>query len=262
MSGPPSTGAFVDAHVHVHPDFAWPKVLAAATRNFAKAGAEGLSAIMLTESVGVDRFADLSAGVDGWRISETDEAESVIAAPERGEGAVAVISGRQIVSAEGVEVLALGARDRFDDGQPLDAALAAAMSSGALVVLPWGVGKWSGRRGQLVRHALELDGTFLADSGVRVAGSARPALLAEAEARGRPVLAGTDPLPFAGDVDKPGRYGFVLSAALDPLRPKASIAEQVRALLESPPVFGRLEAPMRFFQRQVGMQIRKRLKKS
>ena len=68
---------------------------------------------------------------------------------------VLVIAGRQIVSAERIEVLALGTRTQIPDGQPLAATIDAVRADGALAVLPWGFGKWWGARGRMVDAYLE-----------------------------------------------------------------------------------------------------------
>lgn len=258
----------VDGHVHLQDGFGIDAVLSAAAGHFAAAsattGATPKGVLLLSEIAGTDRFAELLGTTGDWQFSETGEPQSRLA--QRGpDGAqIAVVSGRQVISAEGLEVQALGTRAQFADETPLDQLLEEIPASGALAVLPWGVGKWSGRRGariaDLVAEGPTRPGLFLADSGVRPAALARPALLAQGEATGWRVLAGTDPLPLSGEDGKPGRFGFRVDGPFDPRRPFAALAAWLGALSMSPPTYGQLERPLTFLRQQVQMQLRKRLR--
>ncbi|MEL6387931.1 MAG: hypothetical protein AAFR00_11325 [Pseudomonadota bacterium] len=268
---PPSETCLVDAHVHLYPGVDLGAMLTAAARHMAQAahGAPRRSPgiLILTETAGLDLFAGLIGPTDGWTIAPTAEPVSVLAMPrdEVGGGSpLALVSGRQIVTAENIEVHALGTRELFADGVPAAAVLTAVQNAGALAVLPWGVGKWSGVRAELVRGLIsrqaEWPGLMLADSGVRPAFLSRPVLLAEAEAGGLTVLAGSDPLPLAAESDKPGRYGFVASCCFDPERPFAALAAWLRGNTGSPETYGTLEGALAFLCRQVAMQVHKRLR--
>ena len=208
-----STIVLVDAHVHLHACFPCERFLDAAAANFARAGKDlpdvrdVVGCLMLTESAGVDGFAQLAdgrLGTGSWQIASTQEDVSLIA-NRLGALPLFLIAGRQIATAERLELLALGTRARFPDRAPLRAALAAVAGSGAIPVVPWGFGKWTGRRGRLVAdlladaHDVRL---YAGDNGGRPRGSLRPRLLALAERHGKLVLPGTDPLPFPGEVAK------------------------------------------------------------
>ncbi len=249
----------VDCHVHLHPGFGLPQVLDAALRNMS-AASSGAAMLMLTESAGVDAFGALPDAAGPWAISATAEPMTRVATGPQG-ALIAIVSGRQIVSAEGLEVHALGMRETFADGAPIRDIIAAASEVGALVVLPWGFGKWSGTRGRLIAELIENapSGLMLSDSGVRPALISRPDLLAQAEGLGLKVLAGTDPLPLAGDATKPGRFGFVATHAFDADRPFAALQTWLTEIGTSPETFGNLESPARFLYAQIAMQIRKRI---
>lgn len=264
----------VDGHVHIHPGAAPGESLDAAARNMAAAvralgptdgPTDGV--LLLAEVSGVDAFAALPEEIGGWRVGTTAEPVSRLARRQLDGARLAIVAGRQIVTSENLEILALGTRRAIADGAPMAETIAEIAAEGGggengpLAVLPWGVGKWTGRRGGIVRGLIDAASGppfFLADSGVRLAGSPRPALLAAGEARGRLVLAGSDPLPLAGERRKTGRYGFVVEAALDPDAPFAALARWLRARRASPAVYGRLERPLAFFGRQIAMQVRGR----
>ena len=268
-SAAPGDLCLVDAHVHLYPGADPGEMLSAAARNMGRAArARGLprrppGILMLTENAGLDRFAGLAGAAGGWTVAPTAEPVSLLAESGDGEAPLAIVSGRQIVTAENIEVHALGTRAVFADGAPAATVLGEVQRAGALAVLPWGFGKWSGARGEVLRGLIarqgEWPGMMLADSGVRPALLPRPALLAEAESQGLRVLAGSDPLPLAAEAGKPGRYGFLARCPLDPDRPFARLAAWLRARPASPETFGTLERAFPFLHRQAAMQLRKRL---
>lgn len=257
----------VDAHVHIHECFACERFLDAAAANFAQAK-EDLHAqgdaygfLMLTESAGVDRFTALANGqlqTGSWQISATKEAVSLVAT-RRGALSMFVIAGRQIATAERLEVLALGTRQCPPDRAPLRATLTALANSDAVAVVPWGFGKWTGRRGRyLAKLFVEPAGLplYAGDNGGRPGGFRRPKLLAVAETHGKLVLPGTDPLPFPGEITKAGRYGFVAEFELDRARPFASLRRWLHQQQSSPRRYGRLERPWTFLDRQMWLHCR------
>lgn len=258
----------VDAHVHLHRCFDDAVVLDDARTNFERGAARlgdgrgGVGWLLLAEATGEDAFARLRArGASGrWAIRPTAEACSLLA--EHEDGALLVlVAGRQIVSAEGIEVLALGTTAPQPDGRLLADTLCAVRVAGALPVLPWGFGKWLGRRGRLVEaqirraHPGQL---FLGDNGGRPAWSRRPRLFRLAEARGIAVLPGSDPLPLPQEISKVARYGLVAEVPFDHEAPFAPLRRYLRELDGSPRSFGALERLAPFLHRQVAMQIRKR----
>ena len=80
-------------------------------------------------------------------MTTNDEAESLTASSKSGQD-LSIVAGRQIVTAENLEILALGFDAGLDDGLPIDEVILAVQAAGALCVLPWGFGKWTGKRGQ------------------------------------------------------------------------------------------------------------------
>ncbi len=275
----------VDAHVHVHPFFNWGDVLTAVTGNLARAesnSARPLAAACLllaevTGSTAVERLRDESAAREllppGWRIERTGEEASVRITPEGKGLPILLVDGRQVVTAEGVEVLALCSRQTHAelDGRPLSETIQDIRSAGGIPVLPWGFGKWWGRRGRLVREMVERLGVpstvrppledppvFLGDNGNRPTWTRRPVILRKGEESGLPVLAGSDPLPFPRHADRVASSGFFLTGPLDPESPLASVGWTLRTLRASPPAFGSGTPWHGALRDQVGMQVRRR----
>ncbi len=274
------SGTFmVDAHVHCHAGVAPARLLDHAAANIAAAAAAldirpAAGWLLFTEMAGDDAFAALERAaangttLDGWRIRRTAEPISLIAEPisptDRDAAALPLIlvAGRQIVTAEGLEVLAIGARGPFSDGQDMTSAVAAVRAADGLAVLPWGFGKWWGSRGAVVANVLAHatpGSVFLGDNGGRLQGTSPPAAFATAAAKGIPVLPGSDPLPLAAEAETAaGRYGFVLEAVVDADHPAAGLLAHLEALREQPPSFGNRQSLLPFVSRQLAMQWRKR----
>jgi len=267
--GPPSTRerVFVDAHVHLHDGIPAHRFVRAVSGNVCqqrdRAGRAPTSAmIMLTESHGVEGFERLQA-CDGAEVRVRGTAEPVsLRVDMPGKPPLFVIAGRQIITAEKLEVLALGTREVFPDGQDVASVIDRVGERGALAVLPWGFGKWTGTRGRRVREIVEDTRRFphvlVGDNGGRPGMFRRPPLLSHAERLGRLVLPGTDPLPLPGEIDKIGRFGFVADCELDPDRPFRSLRDWLARQRVSPPQYGELERLPVFVRRQVELRLPRR----
>ena len=129
-----------------------------------------------------------------------------------------------------------------------------------MVVLPWGVGKWLGRRGDLVAGALGRRGdappVLAGDNGGRPWFWPRPTVFARMESQELPVLAGTDPLPLENQAARVGSYGMVLSGNID----DANAAGELKARFLSKGdvrnlrTFGPLERAPRFIINQLRLR--------
>jgi hypothetical protein len=235
---------YADGHVHLYPAFDQLALFAQAIARSERLGAP--LALLLAECVDEGGFRGLQRALDtgprgrlhALRLRATKEACSVAIGAEPGTaGSVLVVAGRQLVSREGLEVLALC----LDPDDPLyalgDRELAAealvrrALDAGTAAVLPWGVGKWLGARGRLVKalvgeRALAADPLFFVGD---IAHRAWPWPTPAAFRGAARVLAGTDPLPLAGLEPRVASYGFRIEGELDPWRPAASLLELLRA---------------------------------
>ena len=72
------------------------------------------------------------------------------------------------------------------------------------------------------------------------------------------ILPGSDPLPLAGEIERIGRYGFVLRLKLDLDRPARALKAHLEGLERQPASFGRLQSPGRFLAAQLSLRLRKR----
>lgn len=240
----------VDGHVHFHNCFSWEDFLNAAAANFAQArrrlqvAGDSPGCLLLTESAGMDQYRVLSSQPEiveslGWHIVESGEECSVIL--NRGEDTLILLAGRQIVTAENLELLAIGCERAPTDGSPIRHALRAVAEAGAVPILPWGFGKWLGQRARTVRDLLlshDLPCFYLGDNGGRLRMMPPPALFEQARNKEIPILPGSDPLAIPAHVRRPGSYGFVLGSWEKNFPPAEEIKRRIRSLQQSPPTFG------------------------
>lgn len=224
----------VDTHVHLYPSYAADRLLASAHRHLARwSPGSGVRALCLTERAGHAAFAGLANGslrVPGWTVQATAEASLIGVTSSAGE-TLYLLAGRQIVTAERLEVLALGTDERWPDGAPVREVLDQVRASRALPVLPWGLGKWLGARGTLMQRLVAdaSPGDFaLADTYLLPVLARRPALIRRAELRGFRILAGTDPLDRRDEEDLAGRYGVEFDGPWDPAAPATSLLNLLR----------------------------------
>jgi hypothetical protein len=251
----------VDAHVHFHRRERIAATLESAASNFRALGAPG--ALLLAQSAHERIFEWLreQKRVGEWSISAVAaEPESLWVRAPRAE--MLVVCGRQVVAEPGLEALALGTERPIEDGLGLEPTLRLAESAGAIAVLPWGFGKWTGRRRQQIREQIMAPGIarlWVGDNGGRLQAVRRPRLLDEAEARGLGVLPGSDAFPFGRDYRRVGSFGCLLDVTLDAARPWASIRSALEHHHGSPTAYGRAAGWLGFGFRQAWMQVHKRL---
>jgi hypothetical protein len=258
----------VDAHVHFHGLERVAATLNAAVGNFRSVtgtGSDLLGVLLLAQTGREQVFEVLQGGWRGghWSISPlSDEPETVLA--RTGDTAIAIVCGRQVRTAEGLEVLALGTCRRFADGARLEDAFATVAESGALAVIPWGLGKMLGERGRRAARLLDADSPnrlFLGDNGSRLNMSGVPRFIRVGLERGFRVLPGTDPFPIAQDFRRVGTIGFLSRAALDPAHPWNSIRSWLVSRRDSPSHFGRACSLLHFVRIQSGIQVYNRLRR-
>lgn len=206
----------IDGHVHVRDCFEPSGFLSAALANLDRLGAQTGAAdvhgvLMLAEQSGEEsfgRWAGHDRPLGRWRFDATDEA--CVLAAERDDGrTLTIVNGRQWTCDDKLEVLTLGSDARLDDGLDVERCIDDGLAAGAMVVLPWGFGKWTGARRErlLGLVASRGDAIVLGDSAARPVGLSDPVLDAGRRA-GLAVLPGTDPLPLNSHASRAGRYAL------------------------------------------------------
>jgi len=250
---------YADAHVHIHDCFDLERLLAAALDR--AAGFNGPLLLLFSESDGDDYFEHFrrlaesgpealaepdsdDAGREpreiqpslfpslNTRVRKTAEPHSLFVDRNDDSGVgVYLVAGRQKVSSERIEVLALcldpGDPIRREQDRTLSAELLVSrtLDAGAVAVVPWGFGKWFGSRGaKVVELARSEDFRrhprfFMGDIPHRCWPWPTPRVFRN----GIRVLPGTDPLPLPGAEEGVARYGFCVHGEWDPQRPVGSL---------------------------------------
>jgi hypothetical protein len=174
---------------------------------------------------------------------------------------IAAIQGQQVITGEGLEVLAIGPTGFVTSGQSLAKTVDQIRGFNGLSILAWGVGKWIGRRGRLVtdfvlseRGAPDI---MLADNGGRPAIWHFVRQFSVAREYGVRILAGSDPLPISGEERRIGSYGFHVSMQE---RAGETIVDAVRRTFEDPDtqisLTGKRVSLQQFISSQVGIRFR------
>lgn len=265
----------IDGHVHLYDCFNLSDLLDAAYANFkAEARRQGIidryaGILLLTETSKDHWFQRLSDGADGdtivgqkilgkWQISRLPEDNCSLLARHESGKSIIFIAGRQIVTAEGLEVLALATEKTFSDGLPIEDVLQNIQRAGAVPVIPWGVGKWLGGRGKILSRVLASEanhGLSLGDNGGRPVFWRNPSHFKQAHEAGIRILPGSDPLPMQPESSRIGSFGFTINAPISTTHP----AREIRRLLLNPSVkitpYGRLQGPFRFLRNQLSIRL-------
>lgn len=258
----------VDAHVHIHSNFNIENFITAAYSNFDKIadqispGCEFNGILCLTESQGVNYFRSFSSNLNllkKYKFSQTKE-ENSFSCSNSNDKKIFFISGKQIVTREELEVLALGLNENIKDGRPIEEVIDYIVSKNSLPVLPWGVGKWNGKRGTKVNNLIYRSSKnfFLGDNGNRPYFWKKPVIFYNAEQKGIINLPGSDPLPFSSEEKRPGSFGFYFNAKVNELTPFNDLKDKIMNSKSSFSTFGKLESPLRFFKNQISIQIKKK----
>ena len=256
----------VDAHVHFHRMALVESTLDSAAANFCDVCPSSdslLGTLLLAQSSREDVFERLDDGCryGDWEFSSvTGEPQSMIASS--GKGSIAVICGRQIRCMLGLEVLALGTTARYPDGCDLNATLEKVVDDGAIAVVPWGFGKWSGAAGTQMRSFFRSrtgSTVFAGDNGGRLKLWGFPRLLKAAKDSGFGVLPGSDPFPFGGDYRRVGAFGFIAEIDRNAMAPLDSLRTWLEHHPVSPQPYGAGLDPLRFAFNQCWIQVHKRI---
>jgi len=237
------TTLVVDGHVHIYAQYDWAEAVTALLENLTTARQtiaprQNVIPVGLLAESQANHFYQvvMEAGVP-----LTKGSLQVEAGPDSGSlvirdaGTVKgyLIAGRQLVTSEKLEVLALGKDTSVSSGLPIEETFKTVAAQGAMPVLSWSPGKWFFGRGKLVGSliASHPPGSFMiGDIGLRPTAWTTPRLMELATQRGFKILGGSDSLPLPGEERWIGRAGFQVTGAFDSQKPAAS----VRALLQAP----------------------------
>jgi hypothetical protein len=267
----------IDGHVHVYDSFDLIEFFTRACTHldyfYEKKYANGSpyeKLLLLTEAGNNDFFARWREhgrlGLNsGFQFKETGEEASLILEKDSVPQCY-ILRGRQIVTAEGLEVLAVGSTLTIPDGLPIQEVIQTIINQEELAVLAWGFGKWLFRRGKVIQQLIATNDSpylLLGDNSGRPVFWGTPRLYKQGRAVNTVLTSGSDPLPFPEEYIKVGTFGFSLEAQFDQNKPAASL----RDILISPGIssnidyFGYRDGIVSFFTRQSKIYLKKYFKK-
>ncbi len=258
-----------DTHVHIYNCYPLDRFLDAALHNFFSIAAEtghgehNNYALLLTETKAdcwFQRARGQKQEIGDWQIT-AHEADSAVVIAKKGDESMSIIAGRQVVTSERLEVLMLLSDALISDGLSLRETVYGISQVGGIPVIPWGFGKWSGKRGEILDAFLADDVQvpfFLGDNGGRPAILAEPRQFRQMQARGVPILPGSDTLPLPHDLCRVGCSGVQMPGDFsDTEKPSEHMR---RLLVEKPTVikpFGQRLAASAFMKNQLLLRLKR-----
>jgi hypothetical protein len=267
----------IDAHVHIYDCYNLDAFFNAAYSNMESAANQlGASnefiGILLLAETAKDNWFDYLAGsadcsdtpdyrqADSWTFHCTSEDCSLYACSGATKSLI-LISGHQIITAEGLELISILSRDKYQDGDTLLNLFEKVSKRGGISVVPWGFGKWSGERGKILKNFLadvNDKKLFLGDNSGRPYFLPRPWLFQKAEAKGIHVLPGSDPLPLAEGYKRTGSFGFSINKLLPDQKPSEFLKKELMLGPQGIRPYGKLDGLFSFMRNQIALRLRAR----
>jgi nucleoside-diphosphate-sugar epimerase len=184
----------------------------------------------------------------------------VIDNPKSGEK-LFLFAGRQVVTAERIEVLASLSDAPIDDGLSAEKVIDKVLDIGGMPIVSWAPGKWLFKRHAVVARLLARYGPgqlLLGDTTLRPVGSQQPRLMKKGDATGFGLVAGSDPLPFAGEERRLGSYAILIEGTFQRALPVSSMRNLFRSTPLKSRFVGRRNHHFEAGQRLVNNMIVKR----
>lgn len=232
----------LDAHVHLYEQYRFADWVASALRHLLLP-TTACGAVVVVDRAGQCSFnrcaRECAASGALWEWREVCDGRAGVVTCASTEGGtqcreLVVVRGAQYVSAERIEVLALGvARDERLEGAAAYKIIEAIGAVGGAPSLPWSPGKWLGGRGRVVRQLLrDLSPQQLSvsDIALRTLYGPPSPLLMYACWRGFRVLRGSDPLPLQGEEWQVGAFSQEVTFSDE--QPLVSAEQRAHAIVE------------------------------
>lgn len=220
-----------DTHVHLYPCYDLSLAIRRLAGNLGRhVEGQPQRAGFLVERHDCDIYRDLVEKriVPDERICLSEVEDGCLQVSIDGAEAMYLFAGRQLVTAERVEILALMVTKPIDDGLSATETVSAVLEASGLPVVAWAPGKWFFSRFAVVESLLDSFSPgqlLLGDSTLRPTIWPEPVLMKKARSAGFNVVAGSDPLPFAGEEAYMGQYALALDGSLDESHPVTSARE-------------------------------------
>lgn len=256
-----------DAHVHIYPVYDLVRFFTSAFDNFAQLRkklnleVDYIQILGLTESLTCQWFSEVDsvslAKCLGMRVIQKEAHIQLI--NDIGDS-IYIIVGRQINSSERIEVSALGIQGGIEDNLSLETTVEAVLKQGGVPVLPWGFGKWFGKRGRMVSSIVDRyrEKVYLSDNSNRLQWLPLPREFLRARKLGVSTIAGSDTLPIMEAEYNVARYVCVFTAEISDDNFVVSLMTELREnTISTIKIIGQREGVVRFLINQTKMQLKK-----
>lgn len=269
------TTLIVDGHVHLYPIYDLLRSIENGHENLIKNcnGESGEAVVpvwLLTERSDCSIFEDISKSPaafnkDGYEFIPQKDGLTILV-QKNSEPYLYIFAGRQLVASEGLEILSLVSTLNIPDrAKPIRDIKKAIVESGGIPTLNWAPGKWFFKRGKVITSLIDeysAEDVFVGETTLRNTMWPEPKLIKRARQKGYSVIAGSDPLPFSGEEETVGTFGFKIKGDFDSSKPAQSFRKMMKENRDSMELIGRRNNIFTFAGRQHKIMAEKRTRES
>lgn len=173
-----------------------------------------------------------------------------------------IFTGRQLVTKEALEVLSLISDLNIHDRQkPINEVIEDVKKSAGIPTLNWAPGKWFFERGKVIAGQISRNSAndfFIGETTLRNTLWPEPKLIKRAKGKGFSVIAGSDPLPFQGEENRIGSFGFLIEGEFHSENPAQSLRDLIAKNRNDIRIIGKRNDVFTFAKRQVKIMMEKR----
>ena len=259
------TTLLIDGHVHLYPVFSLQEAVEKGIENLFSAAKRNKIALknptpvwLLVERSDTNFFDELVNSPEKYDFGDIKFTKSgdnlSVKVTKKDKIILYIFAGRQLITREKLEALSLVSDYNIPDKEkPMEEVIDEIKNAGGIPALNWAPGKWFGNRGKIIAELLEKqspENVFIGETTMRPTVWRKPKLIKKAEQKGFRVMAGSDPLPFSGEENEIGSFGFVVEGEFDLKNP----AQSMRKIFSDPSIrltlIGKRNHVFKFSKRQ------------
>jgi hypothetical protein len=224
----------IDTHVHFYPCYnnslIWDQIRVRFEQYFHILKDENIAgAICLTERSDCDFYQNIFSKKEKRIYFSPDQTPYIETASKK---KIFILPGFQIKTAENLEVLTLCTTKRIADGSPIAETIRQANDLGSITVIPWSLGKWWGKRGEIISDLIydsSPSDFFIGDIALRPKLLGEPSQFKLAREKGFRFLYGSDPLPLKNQESQIGKLLSISEQSINEENP----LEEIRSLIKN-----------------------------
>jgi len=265
----------IDGHVHLYPIYDLVRAIESGYKNLikncnGKSGEKVIPVWLLTERSDCAIFENISKSPaafnkDGYEFIPNADGLTILV-KNNSELLLYIFAGRQLVASEGLEILSLVSTLNIPDrSKPIREIKQAILDSGGIPTLNWAPGKWFFNRGKVIASLINensADDVFIGETTLRNTLWPEPKLIKQAKQKSYSVIAGSDPLPFNGEEETVGTFGFKIRGDFDSSKPAQLFCRMMKENKDKIELIGRRNDIFTFASRQYKIMAEKRKRES